>query len=84
MLQSQDSITPSIESTLARIWFEILGSEPKSPDTSFFDAGGNSLAAAKLMISIENLYGESALAPEELYARPTFVDIVATVSAHVA
>ncbi|WP_027244504.1 acyl carrier protein [Leisingera daeponensis] len=82
-MQSQDPVTPSMESTLVLIWSEVLGAEPAGPDTSFFEAGGNSLAAAKLMMRVEDAFGEETLPPEELYARPTFADIIATVSAHV-
>lgn len=83
MLQSQEPVTQSPESILARIWTEVLGVAPEGPDASFFGAGGNSLAAAKLMVRVEDVFGEDALSPEELYGYPTFGEIVATVSARV-
>ena len=50
MLHAQNAEALSVESTIAHIWSMVLGSQPANPETSLFDAGGNSLAAAKLMI----------------------------------
>ncbi len=83
MLHTQNAEALSVESTTAHIWSKVPGSQPANPETSLFDACGNSLAAAKLMIQVEDAFGEDALPPEEFYARPTFADILATELAHV-
>ncbi|MCE2523218.1 MAG: hypothetical protein J4F49_08375 [Rhodobacteraceae bacterium] len=49
MLHTHNAEALSVECTIAHIWSKVLGSQPANPETSLFDAGGNSLAA-KLII----------------------------------
>ena len=47
------------ERKLAALWCEILGVKAVGRDDSFFDVGGNSLLAAKLLTRIEASFGRS-------------------------
>ncbi|MFF5933293.1 amino acid adenylation domain-containing protein [Streptomyces sp. NPDC012508] len=42
----------AVEVVVATQWFRVLGSTPQSLDANFFDAGGNSLAAARLTTAL--------------------------------
>jgi len=50
------AFTPPYETDLKTIWEEILGFEVASPDDRFFDIGGSSLYAIKLINSIEKKF----------------------------
>jgi hypothetical protein len=61
-----------------------LGLVVEGPDSDFFAAGGTSLTAVKLIERAEDVYGEDALTPEELFADSRLSDIAAAVERHVA
>ncbi|CAE6791819.1 D-alanine--D-alanyl carrier protein ligase [Paraburkholderia domus] len=42
----------SLEAGIAQAWHDVLGRPPRSRDESFFEAGGHSLAAMKLVLAI--------------------------------
>ncbi len=44
----------SLEMLLARVWTEVLGKEPSGADDSFFDVGGDSILAMRLLARIED------------------------------
>ncbi len=48
-----------VEHRLVEIWAEILGLESVSLDESFFDLGGHSLSAVRLMARIEDRFGQA-------------------------
>ncbi len=50
------TFTPPYETDLKEIWEEILGFDVASPDDRFFDIGGSSLYAIKLINSIEKKF----------------------------
>jgi acyl carrier protein len=41
--------TKTVESTVRRIWTEVLKATPDGPETHFFDFGGHSLSAMRVM-----------------------------------
>ncbi|MGH7193681.1 MAG: alpha/beta fold hydrolase, partial [Candidatus Saccharimonadales bacterium] len=47
----------SIEQTLSALWCSLLGRDTIGPRDSFFELGGNSLLAVRLMSEVERLYG---------------------------
>ena len=49
----------SLELTLAPIWEEVLGIRPISIHDNFFDLGGNSLLAVRLMARIQHQFGRN-------------------------
>ncbi len=57
------------ETKLCKIWAEILGSPPLSPDENFFAAGGDSLLAIQLVLRIEKAGYPLSLSC--LFANPT-------------
>jgi amino acid adenylation domain-containing protein len=58
------------ESKLAAIWIELLGVSPLSVTDEFFDLGGNSLLAAKLLVRVEHVFGRR-LSMGMLFQAPT-------------
>jgi amino acid adenylation domain-containing protein len=51
------SASGGVETETARIWERILGQPPNSPDADFFDCGGDSLKALKLIAALEHRFG---------------------------
>ncbi|WP_258087252.1 acyl carrier protein [Xenorhabdus bovienii] len=49
----------SIESTLQGIWQEILAAGSIGVDEDFFDRGGNSLSALRILTSVRKTFGIS-------------------------
>lgn len=51
-------MSSTIEAELERLWQDVLGSPPSSPEANFFRDGGNSLAALKLMGRVRRRWGQ--------------------------
>ncbi|MGW4891521.1 phosphopantetheine-binding protein [Kitasatospora sp. NPDC004240] len=47
--------------------------------SDFFESGGNSLAAMKLIARADQQYGEDALPPDDLFARSTVREIAESI-----
>ncbi|HEX5444405.1 MAG TPA: alpha/beta fold hydrolase [Pirellulales bacterium] len=71
-LRVAESGHDSIEATLTALWCSLLGRETISPRDSFFDLGGNSLLAVRLMSEVERLYGRK-LPLVWLFQEPTIL-----------
>ena len=56
-----------------------LGLRLDGPDDDFFDGGGNSLSAMKLIARVEEEFGEDALPPEDLFTDSTVRQIAARI-----
>ena len=58
--EGKESILPGneTEQRLAKIWESVLGAEVVDTSADFFEMGGNSLLAARLMIGIETEFGK--------------------------
>ena len=71
-LVRQEFISPrnASESKLAALWTELLGVGPVSVTDNFFDLGGDSLLAARLLVRIEQLFGKQ-LSMTTLFQAPT-------------
>ena len=54
-VSSAQIVAPESDTTarLTRIWQEMLGVEPISPDQNYFDLGGDSILAVELFVRIE-------------------------------
>ncbi|WP_433201389.1 amino acid adenylation domain-containing protein [Nocardia sp. CA-107356] len=68
----------SVERAVAEVFADVLGSEQVSVDQSFFELGGNSLSATKVVARINSALG-STIALRDLFDAPT----VALLSARV-
>lgn len=58
------------EKAIAEIWRDLLGSSTVSTTDNFFQIGGTSLAAIKLIQRVENRFGQDILSPDTLFADP--------------
>lgn len=58
--------TPT-EEALAEIWRGLFGLPEVGADDDFFELGGNSLSAIKLLARTEERFGAEVLEPETLY-----------------
>jgi len=56
-----------------------LGLRVEAADGDFFEAGGNSLTAMKLIAKAEDRFGEDALPPDDLFAQSTVREIAASI-----
>ncbi|MEV0253577.1 FkbM family methyltransferase [Streptomyces sp. NPDC050732] len=72
------SASPRV-AVLARIWSELFGPNSVRPDADFFDLGGNSLTAVRLMAAVEGELGEDALTPDLIFTDSTFGALAAAV-----
>lgn len=75
--------TSDIEAWLATE-FSNLGLGARTSDTNFFEVGGSSLIAIKLIARVDQVYGEYMLPPVDLFERPTIREIAATIHANCA
>jgi thioesterase domain-containing protein/acyl carrier protein len=62
------------ETRLAAIWADVLGLDEVGVHEPFFDLGGHSLAAARLLVRIEEALGVP-LPPAALYESPTIAEL---------
>ena len=62
-----------IETRLSALWCEVLGREVVGIDESFFDLGGDSLAAVRLFAAIERRFGR-VLPLAGIFEAPTVAD----------
>lgn len=58
------------EAAVAEMWCELLDVSGVAPKDGFFDVGGTSLSAIKLLQRIESRFGADVLSPERLYGDP--------------
>lgn len=64
---------PSMTATelaLAEMWHDLLKLSTIDPADDFFQVGGTSLAAIKLLQRVEKKFGPDALSPDTLYGDP--------------
>ena len=70
-----------IEEQLARIWVDVLALDEVGTDDNFFDLGGHSLAASRVVSRvIQQLQLEIPL--QSLFESPTIADMAAVITAH--
>jgi acyl carrier protein len=56
------------ERAIAEMWRDLLGVSEIDTTDDFFDLGGTSLTAIKLLQRVEGVFGSDALTPDALYA----------------
>ncbi|WP_435113287.1 amino acid adenylation domain-containing protein [Nocardiopsis synnemataformans] len=69
-----------VENRVARIWADLLGSDPVSRDDSFFALGGDSLLATRVVAALRGL-GHAGAGVSELFAHPVLADFAARLPA---
>jgi len=70
-----------LEYYLSRLWEELLDVRPLGVTDDFFNYGGNSLLAARMMEEIEEDFGQT-LHPSILYSAPTVEQLARIVAEH--
>jgi acyl carrier protein len=70
----------SLESAIASIWIEILGVEEVAPEHDFFELGGTSLHAARVVTKTRAAFGVK-LSAQDLLGHPTLGAFAAQVDA---
>jgi acyl carrier protein len=65
---------------IARIWEEILGVRNVAPDADFFELGGTSLHAARVVTKTRAAFGVK-LSPQTLFEHSTLAGFAAQVAA---
>ncbi|WP_280490442.1 non-ribosomal peptide synthetase [Nocardia carnea] len=72
--EPREPIRPGLETRIARIWAETLGTEPTGRHTSFFGAGGDSLSATRLVSRLGRELGISVTL-REFFTTPTIAGL---------
>lgn len=62
---------------LAEIWAELFGAAAVHDTANFFDLGGDSLTAVRLLARLEDRLGEEVLAPDAVFTAGTFAQLSA-------
>ncbi|AUX21192.1 uncharacterized protein SOCEGT47_016710 [Sorangium cellulosum] len=73
-----------VESRLAGIWRELFGEGELRHDTDFFELGGNSLTAVRLLARVEDSFGVDVLAPDDVFTASRLGDMAAAIDAALA
>lgn len=79
----EQSVGESLEDMLRELWADVLDMDPEdiTPDSHFFELGGNSLATAELVAAAAHQYpGLLCLSREMVFQAPFFADLAALVS----
>ena len=75
-----DLASNQVAETLLAIWQSILHISEIKPDDDFFDLGGDSLAAIRVLTQIGRSFGEELLEPDIIYTASRFGDLVNAIS----
>jgi fatty acid desaturase len=74
------SLTPT-EAALADLWRELVSESAVHPGSDFMECGGNSLRAIRLMLRIDEVFGQGVLDPKALFADRTLGGMAANIDA---
>jgi acyl carrier protein len=67
-------VQSDIEQTVLRVWREVLGVEDAGPDDDFFDLGGDSLVATRLVARLREEL-DTALPLLAVFDNPTVTEL---------
>ncbi|MGL5927392.1 MAG: phosphopantetheine-binding protein [Dermatophilaceae bacterium] len=76
-------IRPGTETEVARLWSQLLQAAPRSRADSFFELGGDSLRATRLIAAVQQRYGVT-IAMRELFARPQLAAVAQRIDAAIS
>jgi acyl carrier protein len=68
-----------IEEKLADIWRRVLKVEQIATSDDFFDLGGTSLKSVRMVLEVEEAFGDSVLPPDQLFLGSRFDEVVAII-----
>ncbi|MEH0396126.1 MULTISPECIES: FkbM family methyltransferase [Streptomyces] len=68
---------PERVAVLARAWTDLFGADAVHSGADFFDLGGDSLTAVRLLARVEDELGPDALAPDLIFTDGTFAGLAA-------
>jgi non-ribosomal peptide synthase protein (TIGR01720 family) len=68
-----------VESTLARVWCEVLGVDRVGVNDNFFELGGDSILSIQVMVAARR--GGLALTPRQMFACPTIAELTGALDA---
>jgi len=63
-----------VERIVVKVWQDVLGVDQISSDHNFFELGGNSLTALRMLSQLENAFGKQL--PSSLFKEPTVKQLV--------
>lgn len=69
-----------VAAVLMEIWQELLHIPQVEPTDDFFELGGDSLGAIRMLERIGREFGEELLEPDIIYTASSFNDLVAAIS----
>jgi FkbM family methyltransferase len=70
---------PEIEEKLAAIWRRVLKVEAIATSDDFFDLGGTSLKSVRMVLEVDEAFGEDVLPPDQLFVGSRFDEVVAII-----
>jgi acyl carrier protein len=73
-------MTTSPRTDMAALWGEVLGCPPPEPHEDFFDLGGQSIIAARLVRAVRQTFGVR-VPLHSVFDHPTVADFTAFVQA---
>lgn len=68
-----------VEQWVLNTWKEIFNTSDISLSSDFFELGGNSLTALKLLSRVEEVYGPESLLPDTLFETPSLKGIATAI-----
>jgi acyl carrier protein len=74
--------TPSgpAAAVLSAAWTELFGQGSDRPDADFFDLGGDSLTAVRLLAKLESVLGEEIVEPDLIFTTSRFADLAEAIA----
>ncbi|MFE0019379.1 phosphopantetheine-binding protein [Amycolatopsis sp. NPDC059021] len=66
----------SIGDTVTNAWTEVLGSAPGGPETNFFDFGGHSIAAIRMITRLRGKW-DAEVPIRLIFEHPVLADFIA-------
>ena len=72
--------TGRASAVLSGVWTELFGAGSDTPDADFFELGGDSLTAVRLLAKIETHLGEEIVEPDLIFTTTRFADLAAAIA----
>ncbi|MDX3066877.1 phosphopantetheine-binding protein, partial [Streptomyces sp. ND04-05B] len=71
------AVAPERVAVLARAWTDLFGADALRSGADFFELGGDSLTAVRLLARVEDELGPDALTPDLIFTDGTFAGLAA-------